>query len=56
MGPVLWILLGNWFVGDEKHAAYLSWIEDGSMGMAIGSCIPGPTPVKIAFEGYVTMF
>lgn len=44
-----------WFVGDDKHAAYLSWIEDGPMGMAIGSYIPSPAPVKIAFEGYVTI-
>jgi hypothetical protein len=46
---------GFWFVGNDKHAAYLSWIEDGPMGMAIGSYIPGPSPVKIAFEGYVTI-
>ena len=44
-----------WFVGDDKHAAYLSWIEDGPMGMAIGTYIPSPAPVKIAFEGYVTI-
>lgn len=44
-----------WFVGDDKHAAYLSWIENGPMGMVIGSYIPGSTPVKIAFEGYVTI-
>ena len=43
------------FVAEGKHTAYLSWIEDGPMGMAIGSYMPGPDPVKIAFEGYVTV-
>lgn len=42
------------FVGNGKHTAYLAWIEDGPMGMALGSYMPGPSPVKIAFEGYVT--
>lgn len=42
-------------VADGKHTACMSWIEEGPMGMPIGSYIPGTEPVKIALEGYVTV-